>query len=163
MKNRVFKACVYVSLFLFLAFAGVFCCVELVGSNPQLNESGVRWKFISVGSLHVAATKLFGGNLVFFNQPSPYLGSVVGFEGAKTNTAETGCDLLGIHFRMFYSTGAKTNEELWTLMVSLWYPIVLFAIIPAVFLMREKVWPTLHPPMEKPVRHTEAIPKNSQV
>jgi hypothetical protein len=101
------------------------------------------------------------GRLVFFNnaQYGPYRGSIMNFGGENTHEVQSGwfyanhhydfgqitstnsngtidrlklCDLPGIYFRHFqFHDQANT---LWTLMLSLWYPLILFSILPVVWI-----------------------------
>ena len=137
MNGRASKICAYISVILFFGFVGTFVYVEQVSSNPQLGKSGAHWSYGSIGNLHVTATKLFGGTLIFFNQPLPYLGSITGFDEDKANMHEVGCDWFGITFRMFDNPDNK-NGKFWTLVVNLWYPITFFGVLPVVFLIRNK-------------------------
>lgn len=76
----------------------------------------------------------FDPRIVFFNDPDgPYSGSIIGFVDSEGNVhppliREEGFgDSWGIYYRYFQWADAK----LWTLMVSLWYPLAVFAIPPA--------------------------------
>ena len=72
--------------------------------------------------------------LVFFNDAEygPYSGSVIGVVDNQGNVYPplerevSFGDTAGIYYRYFRWSGAT----LWTLMLSLWYPIALFAILP---------------------------------
>jgi hypothetical protein len=77
--------------------------------------------------------------LVFFNDADygPYRGSIIGLVDADGNVhpplvrERAFGDSWGIYYRDFQ----WSDSRLWTLMVTLWYPIVLFAILPAVRLL----------------------------
>jgi hypothetical protein len=104
------------------------------------------------------------GRLVFFNdaQYGPYHGSIIALiddehppkavwawrvsenygarkeiifdgKGAIQVTA-TGADFPGIYYRHFQ--WPNTPEPLWTLMVSLWYPVFLFSVLPLIWILR---------------------------
>jgi len=62
------------------------------------------------------------------------MGSIVSFAGDK-NVVERGLTAWGLYFRLIKHT--DTNETWWTLMVSLWYPIIIFGILPAVYLVQK--------------------------
>ena len=71
--------------------------------------------------------------IVFFNHPDgPYCGSIIGIIDSEGNLhpplirEESFGDSWGIYYRYFQWADAK----LWTLMVSLWYPLAIFAILP---------------------------------
>jgi hypothetical protein len=46
----------------------------------------------------------------------------------------TGADFPGIYYRYFQ--WPNTPQPLWTLMVSLWFPLLLFSVLPSVWLLR---------------------------
>ena len=72
--------------------------------------------------------------LVIFNDAEygPYLGSIIGLVGADGNIyppierEEAYGDSLGVYYRAFQ----WADSTFWTLMVTLWYPVALFAIMP---------------------------------
>ncbi|MCA8988131.1 MAG: hypothetical protein KDA78_10840 [Planctomycetaceae bacterium] len=72
--------------------------------------------------------------LVFFNDPAygPYRGSIIGLTDQDGNVypplihEQSFGDSWGIYYRYFQ----WSDSTLWTLTVTLWYPIVLFAILP---------------------------------
>jgi len=75
------------------------------------------------------------GRLVIFNNADygPYRGSIIGIMDEKgevyprlDHSVEFG-DSFGVYYRYFRWPGGGT---LWTLMLSLWYPLVLFSILP---------------------------------
>ena len=72
--------------------------------------------------------------MLFFNQKMPYMGSIVSFAGDKS-VVERGLTAWGLYFRLIKH--ADTNETWWTLMVSLWYPIIIFGILPLVFVVKK--------------------------
>ena len=85
--------------------------------------------------LHVGvSSRGFDSRLVFFNDAEygPYRGSVIELVGAEGSIhsplerEESFGDSWGIYFRRFQWSGST----LWTLVVSLWYPVALLAIIP---------------------------------
>jgi hypothetical protein len=77
----------------------------------------------------------FLGRLVFFNDKEygPYRGSIIFLVDSQGNSArpmitrEWG-DAFGVYYRHFH--WLDTDQTLWTLMVSLAYPLVLFAVLP---------------------------------
>ncbi|WP_231742343.1 hypothetical protein, partial [Stieleria varia] len=84
-------------------------------------------------------TRGLDSRLVFFNDAEygPYRGSIIGLVDADGNVypplerEEAFGDSWGIYYRYFKSS----DSTIWTLMVTLWYPIVLFAIMPLVGLV----------------------------
>ncbi|WP_144059285.1 hypothetical protein [Rhodopirellula sp. SWK7] len=81
--------------------------------------------------------------LVFFNDAEygPYRGGIIGLADADGNIypplecEDSFGDAWGIYYRRFQWSDAT----LWTLMVTLWYPVALFAIIPFVNVLRSAV------------------------
>jgi len=97
------------------------------------------WEYrLSFGdSFHVGVWARGGldSRIVFFNDAEygPYRGSIIGLVGSNGSLyppldrdVRFG-DTWGVYYRYFQRGGGT----LWTLMVSLWYPIALFAILPA--------------------------------
>jgi hypothetical protein len=104
------------------------------------------------------------GRLVIFNDAKygPYRGSIVSLANEKypskpvwvwrigedygigkeidfddkgeIELTETAADFPGIYYRHFL--WAKNVQPLWTLMMSLWYPLFLFSILPVIWLIR---------------------------
>ncbi|MEX0702389.1 MAG: hypothetical protein WD069_09865 [Planctomycetales bacterium] len=78
--------------------------------------------------------------IVFFNdvEYGPYCGSIIGLIDADGNVhpprerEEAFGDSWGIYYRYFQ----WPESTLWTLMVSLWYAVAVFAIMPSVCLLR---------------------------
>ncbi len=112
---------------------------------------------------HVSVWKGFSGDtfgrLVIFNdvQYGPYRGSIMSLGGEDTHETRRGwhagdydvsqitltnldstsdklkaCDLPGIYFR--YWQMHDQERPLWTLMISLWYPLFLFSILPVIWI-----------------------------
>ena len=81
----------------------------------------------------------FDSRIVFFSDAEygPYCGSIIGLVDADGHVypplehEEAFGDSWGIYYRYFQWSDAT----LWTLMVSLWYPIVIFAIMPLLGLL----------------------------
>ena len=70
--------------------------------------------------------------LVFFNEAGygPYRGSIIDLEGASPFDRKIFVgDTWGVYYRYFHY---RTGETLWTLMVSVWYPLAIFALAPAI-------------------------------
>lgn len=115
---------------------------------------------------HVSVWKGFSGDtlgrLVIFNDAEygPYRGSIMRLSEENTQETQSGwhagdydfgqiiytnrddtidklkaCDLPGIYFRHW-----KIHDQvrpLWTLMVSLWYPLVLFSLLPIIWIFHQ--------------------------
>jgi hypothetical protein len=68
----------------------------------------------------------------------PYGGSIITFadgEGRSALEVNTGFDCPGIYYRYFRFR--QIQYELWTLMVSLWYPLVVFGLLLGCWLFQE--------------------------
>lgn len=151
MKSKLFRNCAYISAVCSFIFGAIYAYVWITDSNPQVSEAGIHWSYISIARAkplngtnasgtyvydggdhaHVAVTKEWGGNLVVFNQNMPYTGGIISFTGDNT-VNETGFTGFGLYFRHITHTVEK-DKDWWTLMISLWYPIAIFAIFPLVF------------------------------
>jgi len=99
-------------------------------------------------SFHVCVwNRGLDSRIVFFNDAEygPYRGSIIGIEGADGNVStqrlreNAFIDAWGIYYRYFQWPKAK----IWTLMISLWYPILLFAILPVALLTHQRFRLTL--------------------
>ncbi len=86
--------------------------------------------------------------LVFFNdhEYGPYLGSILGIVDDQGNVhpplAGESCwgDCCGIYWRHFRWREAwgRADPVLWTLMVSLWYPLILLSILPVLWFWQQR-------------------------
>ncbi len=84
---------------------------------------------------------VFGRRLTFFNDSNygPYRGSIIGFVDDQGNLQPTlereigFGETLGVYYRYF-----RWNDGgvLWTLMISLWYPTILFSVLPILWYIR---------------------------
>ncbi len=75
----------------------------------------------------------------FSEETGPYNGSIISFTSPGDPSpyeTERRFDALGIYFRYFKFRIVFPGEVLWTLTVSLWYPIILFSILPAIWLAK---------------------------
>ncbi len=69
--------------------------------------------------------------LAFFNEKNyPYVGGSVG-----PDTKVRGLNFLGIYYRHYRLS--SEGDIWWTLCISLWWPVVLFSILPGLFLYRK--------------------------
>ena len=126
MKTRIFKASICISGILFLSFLALSIYTWSFSPNTCPD-----WSFISpLPNVHIAVTKNWGGNLVFFNLNRPYTGSIIGFSGDKT-VHESGVTWGGVYYRSIRHY-VKEDGDQWTLMFSLWYPVAIFGILLAV-------------------------------
>jgi len=85
---------------------------------------------------HVSVTDGFGdelaGRLALFNDKDegPYRGSMISVNGGPYPIKTGFGDTAGIYYRHF----RWPSQKLWTLMVSLWYPLAISAPLPALWL-----------------------------
>jgi hypothetical protein len=116
-------------------------CTAMLGLTLALPVAAI---WINPWDHHLSLTSRFhvgvrgpGWNtrLVFFNDADygPYRGSIIGVVDDQGNTypplerAVYFGDTAGVYYRYF----RWTDSSLWTLMVLIWYPAALFAILPA--------------------------------
>jgi len=112
-------------------------------SNISTNYPLYKPTTIDDPSVHVAVTKDdWNGNLMFFNQRSPNTGGMLIMTGGHdlTNrvdrsTSEKGWDGFGIYFCLIENV--RPPESWWTFSINLWYPIILFGILPAIFMVKK--------------------------
>jgi len=112
----------------FVAFTIVLWLATFVVSPWHHYVSFTRNFHVSVWSGVTGDTL---GRLVIFNSADygPYIGSSI---VRPERDVEFG-DTFGIYYRYFHWPSYGT---LWTLMLSLWYPLILFSILPGVWIFR---------------------------
>jgi hypothetical protein len=125
MKRTVTNGLVVVSTLLCLAFLTLYGYAWIV--KPDVFQPSSRIHV--VGDLGVYVTGSWGGQIAIFNYDAPYLGSMLG--DAKIIG---GFDNCGIYFRRIRYDIPK--KDWWTLMFSLWYPIIIFGVTPITSLSR---------------------------
>lgn len=149
MKKSVLLSLAFISLALCLGLIILDAYISIVDYSGGV---GKNWINVSVGNgIHMSVAKCFGKvSVLFFNQDFPYTGSIVGFSGDKSVT-EKGYEGWGIYFRLLKDV--RRSDSWWTLMISLWYPIFLFGILPAIFVIKKlcgrKSASTKETPVEK--------------
>jgi hypothetical protein len=87
---------------------------------------------------------VFERRLAFFNSSEygPYRGSIIGFADSNGNIQPPlECDIgfgdtMGIYYRYFHW---KDGGVLWTLMISLWYPTIVFSVLPILLCIRYSI------------------------
>jgi hypothetical protein len=134
MKNKILSVCTYVSTALFLGFASLSFYLWIFDPNPGNGEPPMHWRHISLGhDINLAASNSEGGeSLYLFNGPMPNGTTMLG----PTDTVTGGWDRgYGIYFLSIYDAASKWTW--WTLIISLWYPIILFGILPAIFVVKK--------------------------
>jgi hypothetical protein len=135
MKNKLLRNSACISTILFLGFLILYIYAEIADPHTKFETSPIVCPHISFGNVNVTVTRNWGGNLIFFDQAVPYMGGTIAFTGDKS-VKETGCDFYGIYFRTI-KHAVKKDWDQWTLMISLWYPIILFGILPAIFAVKK--------------------------
>jgi len=76
----------------------------------------------------------FDGGVWFYSDELPYQGSMIGIAEDPSLPQVRGGDFPGVYYRSFRIRAENT----WTLMVSLWYPILLSAIAPAAWIINRR-------------------------
>jgi hypothetical protein len=74
------------------------------------------------------------GRVWFYNYQAPYRGNLI-----STFSVKSGYDLPGIYFRHITLQGSAPAYT--TLRASLWYPVLLFAVLPSVWAFRHRHLP----------------------
>jgi hypothetical protein len=155
--NKLSRNCVSVSVVLFFGFIGLYVYVWVADPNPKESPS-LDWRSVSIGhwkitiahslvpstrtngpamltypydgggNLHITITKDWGGRLILLNQCMPSEGVMLsGIGDDKINVI--GWRKCGIYYSYIIHTIEK-DKNWWTLMISLWYPIIIFGIVP---------------------------------
>jgi hypothetical protein len=128
----------------FLGFIALMAYVKIADPQIDVDSSGVHCPHISLfANIKVTALNNDGGCLIAFNDKYPYGGSVIGVAG-DNSVIENGFDWFGVYFRSFNTAGK--NDLSWTLKFSLWYLIILFGVLPAIFAMMKLRRTFLHSP-----------------
>jgi hypothetical protein len=139
MKNKILTSCICASIILFCGFVGLYIYTLIADPNLNISTSG-KWlvksyPHFSLGNdFKITVTKDGGGNVIFFNQDAPIVGALVVDIGEHTGSEE-GWNSLGIDYRIVKDT--RRSDSWWTLNFSIWYPIIIFSILPLVFFMRK--------------------------
>lgn len=115
--------------------ATLVLAIASYGLDPQRDR-------VSFGDdFHIAVrTVACDVRLTFFNDAEygPYVGSIIDLSGGRTTGPPEALkhyfgDTAGIYYRDFQWPDDSVlwpNRRLWTLALSLWYPAILFAILP---------------------------------
>lgn len=126
--NSLRKVAVLTSTAL-LGITVVMWCMALSRNN--------REKLISFGpNYHVGVMSFrnVDARISFFNDEEygAYRGSIVGLEGGPPYIKHGFGSFFGIYYRYFRW---PDGTELWTLLLSLWYPTILFSVLPIAWLL----------------------------
>ena len=139
MPRRLFSIASFGSV-VFAGFTMLLCITAFV-VNPREHHFSLSNKF------HVGVWRGLSGDtlgrLVIFNDAEygPYHGSIISIVAGNRDlnsvferTVVCG-DSFGVYYRYFRTPG---EETLWTLMVSLWYPLLLFFVLPTMWIFIRK-------------------------
>jgi hypothetical protein len=122
----------------FCGFVGQYIYALIADPHLDISRSG-KWfvksyPHISFGNdFKVTVTKDRGGNIILFNQDAPIVGALVVDMGEHTGS-EDSWNGLGIDYRIVKDT--RRSDSWWTLNFSIWYPIIIFSILPLIFLLK---------------------------
>jgi hypothetical protein len=131
--------------------------LSLVGEDIQSRRLSPHDSGAITSRFHVG---FMDGGLWFFSHDCPYMGSLTDIVGPNTREIISSwdaagydfgevryvtnqgevlekkrfCTLPGVYFRHFLLHGEVASR--WTLMVSLWYPILVMAVLPALWIGR---------------------------
>jgi hypothetical protein len=135
MKKKILSICAWVSAMLFIVFVGLYIYAWVFDPNlypMNLYQRPPRPFFLHIplGNATMAVDKYDGGQVVFFNGPEPNDRTSSGIDN------QTGWGFYGIECRLM-SVNDPAVKTWWTLRISLWYPIILFGILPAIFAVKK--------------------------
>jgi hypothetical protein len=141
MKNKIWIICAKISTAFFLGCICLYLFLLIFNPDPSVfNPSAAKGEFpmhyrhLPLGfdakiSISNAEDQKW---LVFFNGPYPNDTTTLG----PTDTLKGGWDRgYGIYYLVIYDSASRWTW--WTLMISLWYPIILFGILPAIFVIKK--------------------------
>lgn len=130
MRNKAVIRCACVSMGCFLGLVALYLYLIIFNPNPIVSDkTGIRWTYISLTKgIHIAATKNWGGNLVLFNRDIPNKDVMYDLSDRHNVVTEKYWNGIGLYFISMKYIGVKEPDN-WTLMISLWWPIVIFGII----------------------------------
>jgi hypothetical protein len=120
--KRLLKIATVLSTVLFIVFLALLP-ISYALKLPEPTRDGTDPKD-SIRLVSDFRCAIYRGGLWFFNGDMAYSGSIIGLYDKSTSF-----DFPGIYFRQF---GIKDAADTWTtLMFSLLYPMVLFAVLPS--------------------------------
>jgi hypothetical protein len=145
MRSKLLTTCACVSAICCIGFLSLYLYAQIFDPQTNITKSSISCPHISLGnSVNATVIKDQGGFIVFFNESVPYTGSIIGPGGDKGVT-ETGWGSCGIAFEEIKY--AVDNHIYWTLMISIWHPIIvsfIFLIVCVVQKLR-RTKPKAHP------------------
>jgi hypothetical protein len=128
-KKNLFRKCACVSATFFVVVIGLYAYTWIFDPNLY-SYPHPSFFHISLGNVRVSLERYDGGQVVFFNGPMPNDRTTVGLSDDMM-----GWIGYGIYYRVISDATSKVTW--WTLMISIWYPIILFGILPAIFAVKK--------------------------
>ena len=135
MKRKLASIFAWVSTALFAVFVGLYIYAWVCDPNlyPMYSDPPPRPFFfhIPLGNATMSVDKYDGGQVVFYNGPKPNDGTMSGSSDDQTGWGFYGmeCGLMRVN--------DPVVKTWWTLRISLWYPIIIFGILPAIFVVKK--------------------------
>jgi len=131
MKNKISTAAAYISATLFIGFLITYLYAEIADPHSDIVTQPNSCPHVSFGNVKITTEKqALGGYVIFFNQEIP---------NGRTMFDPLDKEIFwanyGIYFRLVKDP-ALTNSW-WTVMISFWYPIIIFSILPLHFLIQK--------------------------
>jgi hypothetical protein len=111
--------------------SAIGCCLLAVALFVSYRLDMQRHGIAVARAFHVG---LFDGGMWFYSDEWPYRGSIIQIDGRPPISNQSSLDFPGIYYRYFRFPAHTT----WSLMVSLWYPFLLLAIPPAMWLFHRR-------------------------
>lgn len=108
----------------FTLASAIVCGLALVAIFVSHHLDVRRHGIAVTARFHVG---FFDGGVWFYSDEWPYRGSIIQVGGQPPLLRQAGFDFSGIYYRYFLLPADST----WSLRVSLWYPFLLSAILPA--------------------------------
>jgi hypothetical protein len=77
---------------------------------------------------------IFDGGLWFYSDQLPYHGSIIQLGDQPPILQKSGFDCPGVYYRYF----RFPTNTIWSVMISLWYPVVALAILPVIWMFHRR-------------------------
>ena len=126
MECKGLKIFIYVSIALLAVFVGLYMYALVANPDPMTTKANLSF-------CNIAVLNDWGGNLVISNH-EPFISGTIGMAGDKNIDAK-GWRHYGLSFVSIKYIDRNLVD--WTLLVSIWYPIVVFSILPIGFAIRK--------------------------
>jgi hypothetical protein len=135
MKKALLALCCYASTIMCLTFVGLFVFARIADPHIHIDKSHVSYPHLSLSkNVNITLTKDWGGYVIIFTQNVPYMGSMFALTGEQS-VREKVWGFYGVDFLLIKD--ATKEDSWWTLMLSLWYPIIIFGVLPTVFAVKK--------------------------